>query len=230
MPSCAKELRMTQINFIDCLHLASASGTLSLATARRRKPLKPSLWSVSLLGSQWHNAVPLFRWLALHGAFLSIVDAMQPYFFIKRRERMISYCYTAYVIILIPAIVAAAVTSDVEAVATARTIVTFLFLLGMFGVLIHLKVFKFRGVFGMLWLLLLGTAAMVLALLSMSDEFGPLVSLVLGIIVGILTFSSTVVVLWYLSGRPNGAESAISAFASQWLFTGKRRSARDFFY
>ena len=63
--------------------------SLSLATGVGASVLSGTLIP-TLLGNQWQGAVPLFQWLVLHGAFLSIVDNLQPYFFVTKRERLIS--------------------------------------------------------------------------------------------------------------------------------------------
>ena len=95
-----------------------------------------------LLGAKWLSAVPFVQWLAIHGAFWSIVESMLPYFVVTKRERLFALCNTAYVAVLIPALIIAAHTADVETVALARTTVTGFFLLGMLGVLLALRIFS----------------------------------------------------------------------------------------
>jgi O-antigen/teichoic acid export membrane protein len=42
-----------------------------------------------LLGANWTIATPFVQLLAIHAAFWSIVESMQPYFMVTNRERLL---------------------------------------------------------------------------------------------------------------------------------------------
>src|SRR5262249_4348252 len=97
-----------------------------------------------LLGAKWLSAVPFIQWLAIHGAFWSIVASMMPYFVVTKRERLFALCNTVYVAALIPGLIIAAHEADVETVAVTRTTLTAFFLIGMLGVLLALRAFNLK--------------------------------------------------------------------------------------
>ena len=87
-------------------------------------------------------------------------ESMQPFFIVTNRERFLSLCLTAYVVILIPALVIAAHTSNVEAVAMTRTAITTLFSLVMLSALVAVQAFDLRTLIGLLWRPLVAVAVM----------------------------------------------------------------------
>ena len=120
-----------------------------------------------LLGAKWLSAIPFVQWLAIHGAFWSIVQSMQPYFLVTKRERLFALCNTAYVAVLIPAIVIAAHTADVETVAITRTTVTGSFLGGDARSVGRAARFFVSGtLLNFLWRPIIATAVMAICVLS----------------------------------------------------------------
>ena len=180
-----------------------------------------------VLGPQWYLAVPFFQWLALHSAFWCIVQSLQPYFFVTNRERLFALCGLGYIAILIPAIVIAAHTAGAEAVpmalAQTRTIVTALFMLGMLGVLLFLKVFSLEKLVDVLWRPVIACTLMAICVWSLPVEFGTPLSLGIHVSIGASVFFLTLVFLWVISGRPSGIESAIFSLASDYVSTRRRK-------
>jgi O-antigen/teichoic acid export membrane protein len=164
-----------------------------------------------LLGAKWLAVIPFVQRLAIHTAFWSIVQSMLPYFLVTKRERLFSLCITAYVAVLIPAIVIAAHTSDVETVALTRAIVTAILLLGMLGVLLALRIFNLGELLNVLWRPVIAIAVMALCVSSIDLSGPPIVALGVRVVTGLAVFPLVLVVLWALSGRPSGVETAISS-------------------
>ena len=101
VPSYAKSLEKP-VQLLRAFQLSFALlATFSLAAGVGLSLVAKDLVLV-LLGSKWLSAVPFVQWLALHGAFWSMVQSMQPYFLITKRERLSALCHVAYVAVLIP--------------------------------------------------------------------------------------------------------------------------------
>ncbi len=141
-----------------------------------------------LLGAQWISAIPFVQWLAIHGAFWAIVQSMQPYFLISRRERLFTLCNVAYVAVLVPSIIIAAHAADVEAVAATRTTVTALFLVGMLGMLAVLQILSLRTLVSLLWRPVIAIAAMAICVWSIDLAASPIVMLSLSVAAGLIIF------------------------------------------
>ena len=178
---------------------------------------------VALLGTKWLNAIPFVQSLAIHGAFWSIVQSMQPYFLVTQREKLFASCNTAYVAVLIPVIVTAAHVATVETVAIARTSVTALFLVGMLGVLLKLQVFSLGPLIGLLWRSVIATSVMALCILSIDLTNPPIVALGLRVATGLSVFPTVMVILWIVSGRPSGVEAAIFSLISDYIKVARHR-------
>ena len=179
-----------------------------------------------LLGNQWVSAIPFVQWLAIHYAFWSMVQSMQPYFLVTKRERLMTLCYATYVAILVPSIVVAAHISSVEAVAITRTFVTGLFLVGMLGVLCAMQIFSPAILVSFLWRPLIATAVMAIGILYVDPTAPPIVLLILRVVTGVAIFPTVLVVLWGAAGRPDGLERAIFRLISDYTGVARDRPAR----
>jgi O-antigen/teichoic acid export membrane protein len=196
--------------------------TFSLATGVGESLVAKDLVLV-FLGAHWTAAIPFVRWLAIHAASWSIVASMQPYFLVTKREALFSLCNMAYVAVLIPAIVIAAHAGDVETVALTRSIVTTIFLVGMLGVLVVLRIFNLWELLKVFWRPAIATVAMAICVSSINVSGSPIVSLGLRVAMGLAIFPTVLAILWGLSGRPKGVESAILTLISDYIKVARRR-------
>jgi lipopolysaccharide exporter len=169
-----------------------------------------------LLGANWLIAAPFVQLLAIHSAFWAIVESMQPYFLATNRERLLSLCMTGYVAVLIPAIVIAAHTADVETVAMTRTATTILFAAGMLGVLVATGTFSLKALVSFLWRPLVASAVMAVCVGFIDLSAPPIIVLILRVTTGLIIFPTVLILLWSVAGRPNGLESTISRLLSDY--------------
>jgi O-antigen/teichoic acid export membrane protein len=195
-------LRAFQLSF-------AALASISLAAGVGASVIAKELILV-LLGANWLIATPFVQLLAIHAAFWSIVESMQPYFLVTNREKLFSLCITGYVALLIPAIVIAAHTANVEAVATTRTATTVLFSMGMLGVLVTTGAFRVEALVGFLWRPLVAATVMGLCVWLIDLSAAPIIVLVLRVTTGLIIFPMVILLLWSVAGRPNGIESTIA--------------------
>jgi O-antigen/teichoic acid export membrane protein len=179
-----------------------------------------------LLGEKWRSAVPFVRWLAINGAFWSMLESMQPYFVVTRRDKLYALCSAAYVAFLIPGLVLAAHIFDVEAVAMMRTAITGLFLLGMLGVLIGLRVFELKQLLSFFWRPVVAISVMAVCVSSVDIAAPAIVALGLKLMTGLTVFTLVLLALWSFCGYPNGLENAALSLLSDYI-TAARRRLRD---
>ena len=159
-----------------------------------------------LLGPNWVAAIPFVQLLAIHAAFWSLVESMQPYFIVTHREKLFALCTGGYVAILIPAIIIVAHTATVEAVALTRAATTILFSVGMLSLLVAIGAFSVRTLTGFIWRPLVAAIAMGLCVGLMDFSGPPIIVLAARVTIGLLIFPSALFVLWCLAGRPSGPE------------------------
>jgi len=171
---------------------------------------------VVFLGANWLIATPFVKFLAIHAAFWSLVESMQPYFMVTNRERLFSLCLTGYVAVLIPAIAIAAHTANAEAVAMTRTATTILFSTGMLGMLVTTGVFSLKALVSFLWRPLVAVAVMGLCVWFINLSAAPIILLALKVTTGLIIFPMVLVLLWSVSGRPDGLESTIFSLLSDY--------------
>ena len=215
MPNYAK-ISNDPIHLLRAFQLSFAVlATFSLAAGVGASLIAKELVLV-LLGANWLIATPFVQLLAIHAAFWSLVESMQPYFIVTNRERLFSLCLTGYVAVLIPAIVIAAHTANVEAVAMTRTATTILFSMGMLGVLVTTGAFSLKALVSFLWRPLVAAAVMGLCVWFIDLSAAPIIVLALRVTTGLIIFPMVLVLLWSVAGRPDGLESTISRLLSDY--------------
>jgi O-antigen/teichoic acid export membrane protein len=180
---------------------------------------------VVLLGDQWLGAVPFVQWLAIHGAFWSIVQSSQPYFLVTKQEKLFALCNIVYVAVLIPALIGAAHIANVEVVAITRTAVTAILLTGILVVLV-LQAFGVEKLVGLLWRPLIATTVMAICVSSINLAMPPILALSLRVATGLVVFPAALVVLWGASGWPDGLERVISALLANYSKVARDRLKR----
>jgi hypothetical protein len=142
---------------------------------------------------------------------------------------LFALCNLGYLAILIPALLMAAHISGVETVALSiartRTVVSALFMIAMFGVLLVLGVFSLGKLVDLLWRPLVACGVMATFVLSMDVGVGTpqIVSLGIHVATGVAVFFMMLVFLWAISGRPSGTETAIFSLASDYVRIGRRQ-------
>lgn len=167
-----------------------------------------------LLGAQWSAAVPFFQWLGIHAALEALVLGLRPYFMAREGERAFALSGLSYTLILVPAIVLAGNLAGIDAIAATRTGVMAGFVVVMILVAARLG-FAAPGTFAaILWRPLVAGAAMWggVTLLHDAGIANSVLSLLRDTLTGGALFLLTVLGLWLLSGRPDGAERVTIAF------------------
>jgi O-antigen/teichoic acid export membrane protein len=164
-----------------------------------------------LLGDQWHGAVRLVQWLALTGVFMAMVHSNHYMLLALGRIRTLAAYYCIRLALLLGLLLLAFPNADAEGVAQVRLLVAAFGLLVM-GYLAK-RAFPQLQLWGMIRsayrpiVAALVMAAAVLSLHATAHFVSPIAALMCKIVAGTIAYCATVVALWWLSGRPTGAES-----------------------
>ena len=166
-----------------------------------------------LLGDQWTRAADFFRWLAICGAFESVLLVMESYFIARHRERIFTVLTMVQLATLVPAILWAGPHFGIEGIAIARTLVTGAAMLAMFTVMVRLGWLGWRDLAVLCWRPVLAAAAMAVVVTTLHDPSISvrLLSMLRDVALGGATYTAVLVGLWWLSGRPEGAEKSCLA-------------------
>jgi O-antigen/teichoic acid export membrane protein len=165
-----------------------------------------------LLGEQWVFAVPLVRFLAISGALASIVFVLRDQIFIVTgNERLSFWLYAIQLAIAAPTLIIVGRSRGVVDLAASTTVLAMIFVL-IAAVNVRRAVpISFGSVLATFVRPLLAALAMVyIVQLLHWDSLGvrPL-TLTLDVVVGAVVYISTLLLVWRLTGRPEGPESGL---------------------
>lgn len=185
----------------------SAVATLGFSIGFGLMAITPELVPI-LLGHQWQAAVAPMRWLALFGSFSALILALEMLLWVSGKTRISAIQTWLELIALIPVIYIAVDHAGIEGAALARLGVS----ISMVPIMIsfasrscHIGQLSF---YKALWRPLLSSLFMAIGLQLLSEHLGAsnLLLLLVKVASGLFLFPSTLLGLWYLSGRPRGME------------------------
>ena len=200
------DLKRTYLDTVAVMTLASVPAGFGIAAVA--EPLV-----AVLLGTRWSDAVPLMQILGIYGSFLSLGTNTASAMMATGRQRVLTMLSSARLAVLIPAVIWATGAYGVKGTAMAMLLVTLLFAPVNFLVQLPMLNVKYREFGAVIWRPLLASLLMCLSVAAVlkwpSDlqASHPLVNLIVGTGTGFITFTLTVILLWLLCGRPNGAEA-----------------------
>ncbi len=173
-----------------------------------------------ILGSKWMDVKPLMPWLALAyginglaSSIYSVFDTIGKPDISARLQwiRVAGLC-----VCLIPA---ALVFRNLDAMAISRFALTLLMTPTLFVVLSREFHLNLRDYYLVLTRPLAASVTMIVVILALQTVVVPgTIRLLITVVAGALTYSGTLMSLWYLSGRPDGPEKVL-----WWLLQTSRR-------
>jgi len=185
-----------------------------------------------LLGEQWWQAVPVIQILAFAGAVAALNSNNMAAYFALGRPKWSTAILAVRVVAFIAVVLAYARGRDLFAVAYAELIAATVSLAVSIPLLLRALHIRARDYFGTLWRPLVASAlgaALVHAIAGTGGavaSFATAVShLVGGLAVGAVSYPVLLWMLWYLSRRPEGAETAIGRRIRQAVLGLRRRPA-----
>ncbi len=173
-----------------------------------------------LLGSQWVPAIPFFQWLGIYAALEAILLGVRPYFLAHGGERVYAVVNIGFVLVMVPAIVAAGYLFDVLAIAVTRSSLAFFMVMVMLFVIARLRYATMAAMIAVLWRPFLASGLMWVGIQALPELEADthVYSLLRGTVTGLAVYIFVIIALWFFSGRENGAERDIIKFLGQKFF------------
>jgi len=160
-----------------------------------------------VLGGQWLGAAPLVVWFALGAAAVGLADGALNLLNVLHRERQTAGFGWARTAVIVALVALAATTGSVERIAQARALGLWLVLPPLFWLVCRAIDLPWTAVVGCLWRPALAAAGMAVAVTALRVEALPaILRLLLDIAVGGASFAALLLLMWWLAGRPAGAE------------------------
>jgi lipopolysaccharide exporter len=171
------------------------------------------------LGARWAAAVPLVRLLAIAGGLYGIMQAAIPVMSALGHARLSAKVTASRAVAMVAAVAAAAALGDVEAIAWARTLITLVFIPGIFLTIARVMPVSLGDMAARGWRPLVAGGLMAAAVLAAHAAMPaiPLLRLGSDAAVGAASYAAAILLLWWLAGRPAGLEAALIARARRWL-------------
>jgi lipopolysaccharide exporter len=195
--------RLTR-SYLDVLSIVAI---VALSTGVGVGLVAPDMVAV-VLGPKWAAAAPLMPWLAVGGGIFGLTLSVKIMVSVTGNARLNAMCSWAFAALLLPATVVAGLRWGVVGIAAARLAVTVLFFPVMFYTLMQVIPITARQIAECLWRPALAALAMAaVVILSGTDAIAPVaLRLVCNVALGAATFATALLALWFLAGRPEGAE------------------------
>ncbi len=209
LASDAQALKRAYLDSLAVLSIICWSSGVGLA-------LVSADFAAVVLGPQWTNVTPILPWIALAAAIFALSNSVLTVHQATGRARAFALQSWLRVLMLIPFVLLAALTGDLETLAAARFIATLLFVPILFASLRAVFPFSARELIAINVRPMLAAGAMTAAIFAVSHVLGDLhhaVRLLLLVPIGGCTFALALVGLWHVAGRPDTAEKSIITLA-----------------
>jgi len=161
------------------------------------------------LGPKWHAAVPLVRILAIAGGLHGIMHSAIPVLSALGHARLGARVTASRALLMVLAVAAAALIGDATTIATARTLITLIFIPGIFLTIARVLPVTPGDMLDRIWRPLaagLAMAGAVLAAHAAAPDIAPL-RLLTDAATGAVSFGGMLLLLWWAAGRPTGVEA-----------------------
>jgi PST family polysaccharide transporter len=176
----------------------------------------------AFLGPKWHAATAPIQLLALFGVSIALQVNMQSVYNALGRPNLQASITAATVLLLLPLMIWLVLRDGVRGAATAYLITGVVMLPVNYAFCVRLVGFGWGSLVGVLWRPILAAAAMswVLQMSIFSDVTGggaihAFGALIVASSVGLVVYCAVVAALWWVSGKPEGAESFMLRFAKR---------------
>ena len=166
---------------------------------------------IVMLSAKWLASVSLLQWLAVFGAASALSYTLLTPLFVMRKGKLAAiYAWLQFVAVAITLSLAANL-GGVQEIAMARTMLMIAFLPITFCYLKSACPISWAQMAGVLWRPLAASLIMLVAVrvLHVESVSHPLATLALDVLLGVITYSTTMSVFWLLAGRPQGVEQQI---------------------
>jgi len=192
-----------------------------------------------VLGQKWLAAIPLIQVLAIYG-FLSVASAGSgPVYMALGRPHLLVVVLGLTLAVLLPVLIYGVMHAGALGAAWAVTLSVLVMALLDIGISTRVLRLRLRRLLVPAWRPLLAVALMIAAVLEVRLNWAAperfqdwLLLLLASVAAGAVTYIGTVAALWFLAGRPDGAErhllDALETLAQRYRARGRaKRGAAD---
>ena len=163
-----------------------------------------------ILGTQWHDSIPLMKWLALYGAFAGLASMLEIPMWVMGNTQRTALLAWLQVVFLVPLIIFSIGEYGIVGAAMSRAIVAIVMLPLALYLTSRVCPISFRDLASALWRPLVAGVLMVAGLSLPFDYSTNLVlALVEKVAIGAFVNMSALLLLWLFSGKPDGIEAAV---------------------
>jgi O-antigen/teichoic acid export membrane protein len=172
-----------------------------------------------LLGNKWGEAIPLLRILTIAGLIGALQSNLHLVIVALGKPKANTLVSTGTLIVSLPIFIAASLRYGAVGAAWAFLIFSFVGLCTIHLVFFRLSGVQVRAYAATLWRPILSSIALALVVVVTERVFdgalgnaNNLLKLATLILAGVLAYATTILVAWWLSGRPESAEKMILGF------------------
>lgn len=173
-----------------------------------------------VLGSKWLAVAPLIVWLAAGAGVFSIgATAFSIFELLGRADISAKVTWLQLGAIGLAMGICASLTKDTVAFAITRFCLQCAFTVQLLSVLTRLLAVTWRDIFRELWRPAMAGATMALVVTTARSymAFAEFERLALSCLMGVIAYLASLTALWWLSGRPDGAEKMVILFLGRAL-------------
>ncbi|MCH8685859.1 lipopolysaccharide biosynthesis protein [Pedomonas mirosovicensis] len=176
------------------------------------------------LGTQWIGVVPLMQILAIFATSRSITSISGSMLTVLGFYRFVSITAWCQAVLFVVGAVLAVQKAGVVGVAWVQAGVGILAALSTMFWLVRLSAVRVLPLLGAIWRPLAACGMMILAVTGVAEAtatLAPILLLILKVLVGAGIYGAAALLLWWLSGRPDGIERVLLGHAAKRLGLAK---------
>jgi lipopolysaccharide exporter len=164
-----------------------------------------------LLGPKWEQSVPVVPWLALYAGVMGIAYSVNAVLLATGRAYANAWRTIVFTLVLLPFVIVGVGLEGIEGAAIARLAVAIVFAPAMLIYVAGVLQMPISALASVLWRPIVAASAMAATLLYFHAYMPELPLLRLGseALAGAAVYSGALTVLWFISGRPAGAEATL---------------------
>lgn len=168
------------------------------------------------LGEAWLSTIPLFAILATNGVVVALQTNIASAYMALGKPHIVTAINAAYLVVLLSSTIPATMHFGVEGAAWSFLGTSLLLAPVAYGVMFRTIQLPVQTFLANMWRPIVSAAVMFVAtrafvgwLLDLQDGAARLVDLLLAVGFGAALYTGLILLLWQLSGRPQGAESYV---------------------
>lgn len=169
-----------------------------------------------LLGPNWLQAVPVIEILVISGGLRSLASHVRPVYLAMNRPKLGAYASIGRALVYLPLLYLGLIEYGILGAAVAHALGQFAVLLGSLYYMHRLLSLSLRDLFGATWRALAACILMIAAVGALKlyppvagdGVLADALRLACAVAAGVAVYVGTVLLLWWIGGRPGGSSEA----------------------